>query len=136
LVFGSAITQYLQSKQLMPTSKDGKSLRQILKDAGTGKKADQGDMQAATGRYTSFLIPIMIFFITLGIASALSLYWFVSGLIAYLQQRIILKEDETELEAVADAPEKKKVIEGEVIAKKPKPKTKKTSAGKNKRRKR
>lgn len=138
LVLGSAITQYLQSKQLMPTPKDGKTLRQILSDAKTGQKADQGDMQAATGRYTTFLIPIMIFFITLGIASALSLYWFVSGLIAFLQQSIILREDKTELEAVADAPEKKKVIEGEVIAKKPKTnkKPKKGSSGKSKRRKR
>lgn len=138
LVLGSAVMQYLQSKQLMPSPKDGKGLRQILKDASSGKKADQSEMQAATGRYTSFLIPVLIFFVTLGIASALSLYWFVSGLIAYLQQSRVLKEDEEELEAVADAPAKKQVIEGEVIAKKSKPaqKAKKSSGGKSKRRKR
>lgn len=136
LVLGSAITQYLQSKQLMPTDKDGRGLRQILKDATTGKKADQSEMQAATGKFTSLMIPVLIFFVTLGIASGLSLYWFVSGLIAYFQQSRVLKQDETELEAVADAPVKKKVIEGEVIEKKPKSKTKKPTAHKNKRRKR
>lgn len=139
LVFGSAVTQYLQSKQLMPSPKDAKSLRQILRDASSGKKADQSEMQAATGRYTSLLIPVLIFFVTLGIASALSLYWFVSGIIAFLQQSFVLKEDKTELEAVADAPVKKKVIEGEVIEKKAKSKTqtkKSAAARKGKRRKR
>lgn len=128
LVLGSAITQYLQSKQLMPSPKDGKSLRQILKDASSGKQADSGEMQAATGKFTTIMIPALIFFVTLGIASGLSLYWFVSGLIAYFQQSRVLKEDETELEAVADAPTKKKVIEGEVIEKKPKKSGKKPAA--------
>lgn len=140
LVIGSAVTQYLQSKQLMPSPKDGKGLRQILKEASAGKQADQSEMQAATGRFTSFMIPILIFFVTLGIASALSLYWFVSGLIAYFQQSRVLKEDEEELKAVADAPTDKKVIEGEVVAKKPKTSTaakkKSSAARKNKRRKR
>ncbi len=134
LVVGSAVTQYLQSKQLMPTEKDGRGLRQILKDASTGKKADQSEMQAATGRFTSFMIPVLIFFVTLGLASGLSLYWFVSGLIALLQQSRVLKRDETELEAVADAPAKKKVIEGEVVQKKPK--AKKTAANRTRKAKR
>lgn len=137
LVIGSAVTQYLQSKQLMPSDKDARSLKQILKDASAGKKADQSEMQAATSKFTTLMIPGLIFFITLGIPSGLSLYWFVSGLIAYWQQARVLKEDEVELEAVANAPTKKKVIEGEVVDKKPKPKTKKPAANrKTKRRKR
>lgn len=132
LVIGSAVTQYLQSKQLMPSPKDGRGLRQILKDASTGKQADQAEMQAATGKFTTLMIPGLIFVVTLGIASALSLYWFVGGLIAYVQQSRVLKQDETELEAVADAPTKKKVIEGEIVAKKP---AKKSSSKKRKRKK-
>lgn len=131
LVAGSAVTQYLQSKQLMPSPKDGRGLRQILKDASAGKKADQSEMQAATGKFTTLMIPALIFFVTLGIASALSLYWFVGGLIAFYQQSRVLKKDETELEAVADAPSKK-VIEGEIVAKKPA----KKSNSKNKKAKR
>lgn len=137
LVAGSAITQYLQSKQLMPSDKEARSLRTILKDASAGKQADQSEMQAATSKFTTLMIPALIFLITLGIPSALSLYWFVSGLIAYFQQARVLKDDEEELEAVANAPAKKKVIEGEVVEKSPKKsKAKKPAAKKNKRRKR
>lgn len=116
LVLGSAIAQYFQSKQLMPTSSDGRSLRTILRDASSGKKADQAEMQAATGRFTSVLIPFFIFFVTLRIASAITLYWFVSGVVAYWQQARVLNKDEEAMEVIANQPSsKKQVIEGEVV---------------------
>lgn len=133
LVLGSAITQYFQSKQLMPSPKDSKGLRQILRDASSGNRADSGEMQAATGKFTTLMIPILIFFVTLGIASALSLYWFTSGLIAIIQQGRVLNKDEEELEAIVDTPTKK-VVEGEIV-KKPKAVKSKTSK-KTKRKKR
>jgi YidC/Oxa1 family membrane protein insertase len=135
IVFGSAIAQYFQSKQLMPASSDGRRLRDILKDASSGQQADQSEVNAAVGRSTRYFIPVMIFFITLGIASALSLYWFVGGLVAFIQQSRILKQDETELEDLADAApsSKKQVIEGEVIRASAK-KNKKTSKSKKRRR--
>lgn len=135
LVAGSAIVQYFQSKQLLPSAKDSKSLRQILKDASSGNKSDQSEMQAATGKFTTVMVPFLIFFVTLRIASALSLYWFVSGLVAVIQQGRVLNKDEAELEAVGDLPDKKtkKVLEGEIVTK---PATKKTAAKrKQKRRK-
>lgn len=117
LVLGSALAQYYQSKQLLPTDKDSRGLRQLLKDAGSGKQADQSEVNAAVGRSSRYFIPVMIFFIALGIASALSLYWFVGGVVAYLQQAYILKKDEEELEVLADKPAAKQVIEGEVVSK-------------------
>jgi membrane protein insertase Oxa1/YidC/SpoIIIJ len=137
LVIGSAIAQFKQSSQLMPRDKDARSLRAILKDAGNGKQADQAEINAAIGQSTRYIIPFAILFFTLGIASALNLYWFVGGVIAYIQQSRVLKQDETELEAVADATEKP-VIEGEVVEKKSskKPTQKKKKPSQNKRRKR
>jgi YidC/Oxa1 family membrane protein insertase len=132
LVLGSAVTQYFQSAQLMPSDKDGRSLRQILKDAGSGKQSDQSEVNAAVGRSTRYFIPLMIFVFTINLPSALGLYWFVGGLVAYLQQARILRQDEEELEDIADKPVKvtaKKMaghqpskisIEGEVISTKPK----------------
>lgn len=102
IVIGSAIAQYFQSKQLSPSTKDSKSLRAILKEAGKGKQADQSEVNAAVGRSTRFLLPGLVFLFTVNIASALSLYWLVSGLAALVQQAIILKEDESELTSVAD----------------------------------
>lgn len=102
IVLGSAIIQYFQSKQLLPTSKDSKGLRQIMKEAGEGKHADQTELNAAVGRSTSFLLPGMIFLFTVSLPSALSLYWLVGGLVAYGQQSLALREDTEEMEAIAD----------------------------------
>jgi len=134
LVLGSAFVQYYQSKQLMPNDKDARKLRDILKGAGQGQKADQSEVNAAVGRSTRFIIPVMIFFLTVNIASALSLYWLVSGIIAIIQQNIALKTDKEELEASAArvVDSKDKAIEGEVIRKKTTPKSKKSSSKKGK----
>lgn len=108
IVIGSTIAQYFQSKQLSPDTKDSRSLRAILKDAGKGNQADQGEVNAAVGRSTRYLLPALVFLFTVNIASALSLYWLVSGLVAIVQQAIILRDDEDELEAIANKKSKKK----------------------------
>jgi len=133
IVLASAVAQFFQSKQLMPNSKDGRGLRAILKDAGSGKQAEQSEVSAAVGQSTRYLLPFMIVLFTINIASALSLYWLTSGIVAYIQQARILGKDEEELEQLADAPDKKTVIEGEIVEK---PKKKKKPASSKKRRKR
>lgn len=134
LVILSAVTQYYQSKQLMPQDKDARSLRQILRQSGDGNQADQSEVNAAVGRSTRFILPVFIFLFTVHVASALSLYWFIGGLVAFLQQWYVLREDEEEMEAIADSPSKspktpktspkkaasnkdaKNIIEGEIIS--------------------
>lgn len=117
LVIGSAVIQYFQSKQILPQAEDGRSLRAILKEAGAGKETDQSEVNAAIGRGTVYILPLFIFVFTVGLASALSLYWLVGGLVAFIQQSIILREDETELEALAAAPSKNTdaIPEAEVV---------------------
>lgn len=134
IVIASAVAQYFQAQQLMPKEKDQKSLRDILKSAGEGQQADQADVNAAVMRSTRFFIPVMIFFFTVNIASALSLYWLVSGLTAYVQQSIVLNRDEVEMEAIADKPSKnlKKIPEAELVAPKPKKSSKKSKAKRRK----
>lgn len=140
IVLGSAVVQFYQSKQLTPTTKDSRSLRSILKDAGSGKQADQTEVNAAVGRSTRYLLPAMIFLFTVNIPSALALYWLTAGVVALVQQSIALREDTEEMEAeVGDSPNPRpEVIEGEVVEapSKPKPKSAKRRAGsKAKRRK-
>lgn len=98
IVAASAISQYLQSRQLMPQSKDARGLRQILRESGAGKTADQSEVNAAVSRSTVFLIPFMVFIISIRLAAALPLYWLVSSLVAYAQQSVILREDVAEAE--------------------------------------
>lgn len=98
IVIGSAVAQYYQAKQLMPTDKNSRGLREILRGANKGEQADQTEITAAVGRSTRFLLPGMIFLFTVNIASALSLYWLTSSLVAYIQQAIVLRRDEEEME--------------------------------------
>jgi YidC/Oxa1 family membrane protein insertase len=132
LVLGSAGVQFLTSRQLMPMDKNSRRLRDILKSAGDGEKADQSEVNAAVGRSTQYLIPFMVFIFTVNLAAALSLYWFTGGLVAYIQQKIALREDESDMEKMADekSPGKdvSKIVEAEVVPQsKPKSKSKKTS---------
>lgn len=132
IVAASAITQYYQSKQLLPSDKDSKSLRQILSSAGQGKGTDQSEVNAAVGRTTRFFVPAMVFIFTVNLPSALSLYWLTSGIVAIIQQSRVLKKDEEELETPTTAKDlkTKEVIEAEVL---PPKKTKKKTSKKKRR---
>jgi YidC/Oxa1 family membrane protein insertase len=137
IAIGSAAVQYLQSQQLMPSDKDARSLRQILRDAKAGKQADASETNAAVGQTMKYFLPGLIFFVTVGLPSALGLYWFTSGLVGYWQQASVLKQDEEEMEAIADSPDKKEIIEGEIISKtKSTSKTKKAKKASKKAKKR
>lgn len=133
IVIGSAIMQYFQSKQLLPDDKEQRGLRAILKDAGGGQQADQAEVNAAVGRSTRYFLPIMIFLFTVNLASALSLYWLVGGVVAFIQQAIVLREDTDEMEAEVKTTAKQKdttsVTEAEVV---PEPTPDKTAKPKSK----
>ena len=104
LVVGSAIAQFFQGRQLMPKSQDARTLRQILREAGSGKTADQQEVNAAVGRSTMFILPLFVFIISINFAAALPLYWLTGSLVAIWQQNRILKEDVSEAEAVVNKP--------------------------------
>lgn len=149
LVLGSSVIQFFQIKQTMPSDKEARKLRDILKDANkSGKQADSAEVNAAMSRNMSYILPVFIFVVTVGFPAALSLYWFVSGLIAYLQQSYLLKQDEYALTGpTAEVVSKKPLKDGGVkitrltekeakaTPKKPKAKTTKTSPKNKKRRK-
>lgn len=135
IVLASATVQYFQSNQLLPNDKNGRKLRDILKSAGNGEQADQSEVQAAVSRSTIFLLPIVIFFVTIGLPAALGLYWLVGGIVAIIQQTIILREDEETMEAIGDEPAKrnvKDIPEAEIVSAAP---VKKNKAAKKKRKK-
>jgi len=138
IVAGSALVQFLQSRQLSPTTKDSRGLRAILRDAKNGKQSDQSDVSAAMARNTTYLLPILVFMFTVHLASALSLYWLISGLVAFIQQTIILREDADEMDKVADtepkaADREKKAVEAEIVTKPTKKVSKKTATRKKRR---
>jgi YidC/Oxa1 family membrane protein insertase len=142
----AAIAQYYQSRQLMPQSQDSRSLRQILREAGQGRQADQSEVNAAVGRGTLLLVPGMVFIFGLNFAAALPLYWLATSTVAYIQQARILREDAAEADAsvVRSKPSNTKTVGSLKVTRvtadenKPRPSSKKAASGKraNKRRRR
>jgi len=137
LVAASAIMQFITGKQVLPAGKDAPKFGDILRQAGEGKPADQADVSAAVGRTTIYIIPLMVFFFTVNIAAALSLYWFVGSVVAYFQQRAVLDRDTEELEAAADgvsARDVSNIQEAEIVPTSKHPKNKKKKSSKKRRR--
>ncbi|MGH7237837.1 MAG: YidC/Oxa1 family membrane protein insertase, partial [Candidatus Saccharimonadales bacterium] len=121
LVIGSAVIQYFQSKQLMPSDKNARGLKAILRDSKEGKQADQSEMSAAVGRGTRYFLPGMVFVFTISYPATLGLYWVVGGLVAFIQQAIVLREDTEKLEVSAPKSTKNPatIKEAEVVVKRP-----------------
>ena len=141
LAAGAGLAQFYQSKQLMPQSKESRSLRRILSEAGKGKSADQTEVNAAVGRSTIYLVPVMVFIFALRLAMALPLYWLTSSLVAVIQQGRVLREDAKEADDSVDTPKASgglKVTRKTVVneAEPPKPKTKKSPKSKRTNRRR
>ncbi len=135
LVLGSAIVQFLQIKQTLPKDKNARKLRDILKDANSGKQADSMEVNAAMGRTLVYFMPALIFVLTIGFPAALSLYWFVGGLIAYAQQSRLLNQDEFMMKEASAVVVRKKSLKPETTSKTKTAKKRKTSTSSKNRRK-
>lgn len=105
----SAVTQYIMSKQTMPsTDKKPKKFREIMAEAAAGKEADPTDMTTMMTNNMVKFMPIMMFFIMLNLPGALALYYTVSNLVATAQQHHLLNKDTEEMEEIADEVTEKK----------------------------
>lgn len=98
LVLAACYLQYLTSKQLSPNSDSKKRIRDILAAAAEGKEADQTEVNAVVMRKMMKFMPVMMFFVMINLPGALSMYLAASSAAAYMQNAILLKKDETELE--------------------------------------
>jgi YidC/Oxa1 family membrane protein insertase len=98
----AAVTQYVMSKQTLPQTEGKKRLRDIMSEAAAGKQADQSEMNALVMGKMVKVLPIFMFFIMVTVPGALALYYAVSNIVAVAQQSYLLKQDEEELEEIAD----------------------------------
>jgi len=103
LAAAAAIGQYFQSKQTLPQDPSKRRrLRDILNDAANGKEADQSEVNAAIMGKMIVVLPFMMFFIILSLPAAIGLYYATMTFVAIIQQHHILKQDEEELEDIAE----------------------------------
>jgi YidC/Oxa1 family membrane protein insertase len=98
----SAATQYIMTKQTMPTNKSNKRFRDIMAETASGKQSDPGEMSAAMMGNMMKIMPVFMFFIMVSLPGALALYYTVSNLVAVGQQHYLLNKDSEELEDLAD----------------------------------
>ena len=119
LAVAACFVQYLTSKQLRPSGKaKGKGFRQLMKEAGEGKEIDQAEINDMTSAQMGTMMPIMLLLIMINLPGALILYYFLSNVITFVQQKIVLDQAEKEMEISADKAvlkELKHIQEAEVI---------------------
>ena len=117
----AGVLQFIQSRQLLPQVKEGRKLRDMLKEQASGKKIDQSEMSALMSNRMVYLFPLLTFFISIYLAGALVLYLATTSAVAIFQQSMVLREDTEELEAIGEksgnATQKlKNAKEAEVVA--------------------
>ena len=100
----SAVTQFIMTKQTMPTNKTTKRFRDVMAEAASGKESDPSEVSAAMMNNMVKFMPIMMFFIMVSLPGALALYYTASNIIAVAQQHYLLSKDSEELEELADEP--------------------------------
>ena len=116
----AALVQYFMTKQQMPSGKSEKKkkFRELIKEAEAGKEIDQAEINNLTTGQMSKMMPIMMFLIMINLHGALAFYYFLSNVITVLQQRLVLKKVEREIDDSTDRAvlkELKKIQEAEVV---------------------
>ena len=93
-----------------------------MQEAAEGKQADQSELNALVSRKMNGILPFMMFFIMISVPGALALYMVVSNVVVYFMQRLILREDQDELQEIASeqketlAMRAKKAEKAEIVA--------------------
>ena len=103
----AAVLQYLTEKQLSPNSDSKRRLRDILSEAGSGKEADQSEVNAVVSRKMMKFMPVMVFLIIIYLPGALAMYMTTANAVGYLQNLIILRKDSSEMEDIANEKQSK-----------------------------
>ncbi|MCL2445120.1 YidC/Oxa1 family membrane protein insertase [Candidatus Saccharibacteria bacterium] len=102
VVLAAVFMQYRMAKQQMPSKSGGKKFKDIMKEAAGGKEADQSEINGIISGQMTKILPIMMFFIMIGMPGALAFYFFMSNTVTAIQQNIIFKQKEEEMEVAAD----------------------------------
>lgn len=93
----AAVLQFVQSKQLLPKVKEGRKLRDVLKEQAAGKQVDQSEISALMSNKMVYLFPFMTFIVSIYFAGALVLYLLATSVIAIAQQSYVLRGDSEEM---------------------------------------
>ena len=116
----ASVVQYIATKQQMPSGKSEKkkSFRELLKDAQEGKELETSDVNSFTSGQMSKMMPIMMFLIMFRLNGALAFYYFLTNIVTVIQQKVILKKVDDEIDDMTDKAvlkELKNIQEAQVV---------------------
>ncbi len=116
----ASVVQYFATKQQMPSGKSEKKkkFRDILKEAKEGKEIDESEITSMTTGQMSAMMPIMMFVIMFNLNGALAFYYFLSNIITIIQQKIVLRSVNREIDDMTDKvvlKELRNIQEAEVV---------------------
>ena len=116
----ASVVQYFATKQQMPSGKSEKKkkFRELIAEAKEGKEIDESDLSTMTTGQMSMMMPIMMFVIMFNLNGALAFYYFLSNIITVLQQKMILRKVDEEIDAATDKAvlkELRNIQEAEVV---------------------
>ena len=119
----ASVVQYIATRQQLPSGKSEKKkkFRDLINEAKEGKEIDNSDITSMTTGQMSAMMPIMMFIIMFNLNGALAFYYFLSNIITVIQQKVMLKRIDREIDAVTDKAvlkELKDIKEAEVITNK------------------
>ena len=101
----SAATQFIMSRQQDPSRQKGKkkrTMRDLMKEAASGKETDQSEINAVAQGQMTWMMPIMMLMIMINLPGALVLYYLLNNIITVGIQKVILSRNYTEMDAAAD----------------------------------
>lgn len=116
----ASVVQYWAMKQQQPSGKSEKKrkFRDLIREAKEGKEIDESEVTGIATGQMSAMMPIMMFIIMFNLNGALAFYYFLSNVFTVIQQRIVLKKVDEEIDAATDKAvlkELSKIKEAEVV---------------------
>lgn len=116
----ASVGQYIMTKQQMPSGKSEKrkSFRDLIQDAKDGKELENSDVNSFATGQMSKMMPIMMFMIMFNLNGALAFYYFLSNIITIIQQKIVLRKVDQDIDDMTDRvvlKELRNIQEGEVV---------------------
>ena len=108
ILVGLTLSQWYMVRQTQP-KKGNRRIRDIFKEAAEGKEPNQAELNAAVNSNMNLILPVILFFIMMGLYGALIFYYLISNIIQIIQQKYIFSIDSKEMEEIAQESPKNKL---------------------------
>ena len=108
ILVGLALSQWYMVRQTQPKN-GNRRVRDIFKEAAEGKEPNQAELNAAVNSNMNLILPVILFFLMMGLYGALIFYYLISNIIQIVQQKYIFSIDSKEMEEIAQESPKNKL---------------------------